>query len=111
MTHKVILLGQMRLYKSLLTVAQGIFGTQSNADQRASCSLLSFPFLLSFSCSPSPFLLSFPLSWPCLMLEVEPLCAYKVSAVPLSQSTQDWYRATDLKELPEFVIILHTSVI
>lgn len=98
-THKVIVLGQMRLARSLLIVTPGIFGTQYDAEQRDSC---SFSFPLPFSCSPCAFLFSFPLSGSCLVLGVElrALCVH-LSATPLRQTRQAWYYTSDLKELLE----------
>lgn len=98
---QTVLLGQMRLARSLLTVAQPIFGTPSDADQRER-ELFSFSFLLlffslPFSCFLSPFLFFFFL-YPgppvlCLELNAE-LCAYKAGECCTAE----------LKERPEFVL-------
>lgn len=55
---KTVLLGQMRLARSLLTVAQSIFGTRSDADQRER---VVFFFFSSPLLSTSFFLFSFSL--------------------------------------------------
>lgn len=98
---KTVLLGQMRLARSLLTVAQSIFGTRSDADQREreSCFLFlffssSFHFLFLVLFLPSCFLFLYP-GPPvlCLELNVE-LCAYKAGECCTAE----------LKEHPEFVL-------